>query len=260
MSDVKDQKKVPATKVDPKDYTLELPMIELGEAIKFVTDIHEKALETATIAVVAEKLDYAGASSTPFYRRLVAARLFHLLTPTGAALTPQALDYLKPTTAEAKGVALRNAIMGVPLYAELVQTHQGKRLNSEIIANGIVRKIIITQAGGNNCARVFIESLKFAEFLETDGTLKRLDAAPATEAPTAAPLTPDEKLAQSVGSGKVPKEFSDQEEHYLFLDKDKTRKATFNCPLFISKAEYDRICNWIEATWIVEEVAKKEST
>jgi hypothetical protein len=148
--------------------------------------------------------------------------------------------------------------MGVPLYAELVQTHQGKRLNSEIIANGIVRKITITQSGGTNCARVFIESLKFAEFLETDGTLKRLDSSLAVS-PSVSPLA-DEKLDQAIANGNVPKEFSDQEVHYLFLDKEKTKKATFNCPLFISRAEYDRICNWIEATWIVEEDAKKEST
>src|SRR5208282_5210000 len=38
----------------------------------------------------------------------------------------------------------------------------------------------------------------------------------------------------------VPAVFTDQEEHSLFLDKEKTRKVTINSPLFITKAEYTR--------------------
>jgi hypothetical protein len=39
---------------------------------------------------------------------------------------------------------------------------------------------------------------------------------------------------------------------YLYLDKERTKRVTFNCPLFLSQSEYDRICNWIKATWIIE--------
>jgi hypothetical protein len=239
-----------------KDYTLELPMIELGEVIKFITSIHEDALETATMTVVAEKLGYTGPTSTPFYRRTVAARLFKLLGPQGAGLTPQALDYLKPTTADAKNSALKNSILSIPLYNELIQTHQGKRLNPEIIANGIVRKITtLNNAGAAICAKVFIASLKFAEFLDADGTLKRLDAAPAIEQPHA----PTPSSAAKMSFGLNPEdEFSEQEQNSFYLDKEKKKRVTLNCPLFLTRAEYDRICNWIKATWIIESEMKSE--
>ncbi len=51
----------------------------------------------------------------------------------------------------------------------------------------------------------------------------------------------------------TPEKFSNQEENSIFLDKDKTKRVTLNCPLFLSQAEYARICNWIKATWIIEE-------
>jgi len=252
MNDSKSPKKPATTKPELKDYTLDVPMIDLGEVIKFITDIHEKALETATMAVVAEKLDYASASSTPFYRRVVAARLFELLTPQGAALTQRGLDYLKPDTGEAKNNALRDSILAIPVYEELVQLHQGKRLNEEIIRNGIQRKIAINQAGAAICAKCFVSSLKFADFLEADGSLKRFDIPRITEQET--------PLGKAIAAGKVPSEFSNQEENAFFLDKDRIKKVTLNCPLMLTKAEYDRIINWIKATWIIEDEKKGESS
>jgi hypothetical protein len=61
---------------------------------------------------------------------------------------------------------------------------------------------------------------------------------------------------QAIPLNKLPKEFSDQEEHSLFLDKEKTKKFTINSPLFITQAEYDRICKWIKVALIVEEEKK----
>jgi hypothetical protein len=47
--------------------------------------------------------------------------------------------------------------------------------------------------------------------------------------------------------------FTEQEQHSLFLDKEKTRKFIINSPLFLSRAEYERVCKWIEVTLIVAE-------
>jgi hypothetical protein len=58
----------------------------------------------------------------------------------------------------------------------------------------------------------------------------------------------------------VPAVFTDQEEHSLYLDKEKTRKVTINSPLFISKAEYKRICNWIKVALIVEGIEEEDKT
>jgi len=71
-----------------------------------VNDIRQKGLETTGLAEVAKQTGYATPTSTPFYRRLVAARLFKLLAPQGAELTKLALDYLKPDSEEAKAALL----------------------------------------------------------------------------------------------------------------------------------------------------------
>ena len=57
-----------------KDSTNELPMFDLTEALNFVTKLHENALETVPMPKVAEGMGYTNPSSTPFYRRIVAAR------------------------------------------------------------------------------------------------------------------------------------------------------------------------------------------
>ncbi|MSU59742.1 MAG: hypothetical protein EXS35_16510 [Pedosphaera sp.] len=80
-----------------KDSTNALPMFDMEEAIKLVVTIHDKALETAPLPQVAKGCGYAHPSSTPFYRRLAAARLFKLLGSPQAELTTFALDYLNPT-------------------------------------------------------------------------------------------------------------------------------------------------------------------
>lgn len=53
---------------------------------------------------------------------------------------------------------------------------------------------------------------------------------------------------------RSPKQFDDQEEHTLYLDKDRKRCFKVSGPLFLSRSEYTRICKWIEVTLIVEEL------
>lgn len=67
-------------------------------------------------------------------------------------------------------------------------------------------------------------------------------------------LSSTDKITQPIAPPvKGPKEFTDQEEHSLFLDKEKQRRFSISGPLFISRAEYSRICKWIEVTLIVED-------
>ena len=120
QSIVKNGDQGPASK---KDSTIDLPMIDLGEAVELVTTIHEKALETASMPEVAKACGYTSPSSTPFYRRAAAARLFKMLSPQKAELTSQALDYFKPDCEDAKQRSLESAVMGVPAYADARRGH-----------------------------------------------------------------------------------------------------------------------------------------
>src|SRR5437870_3542254 len=139
-----------------KTSTTDLPMFDLGQIVSFVNAIRQKGLETTGLAEVAKQTGYAAPTSTPFYRRLVAARLFKLLAPQGAELTKLALDYLKPDSEEAKASALAEAIYSVPTYVELIDKHVGKKLNFEMLANGIARSSGLADSCAQICARAFI--------------------------------------------------------------------------------------------------------
>jgi hypothetical protein len=115
-----------------KDSTNALPMYDIEEALKIVTTIHDKALETAAAQEVAKGCGFANPTSTPFYRRILAARLFRLLDSPKPSLTKFALDYLKPDTVGAKQNALNQAIMGIKEYANIVNLHIGKKLNGTL--------------------------------------------------------------------------------------------------------------------------------
>ena len=115
------------TKSDAKDYTSELPMFDLEDSLSFVAEIQSKGLERGKMPDVAKAFGYESASSTSFYRKLVACRLFGLLAVNGAELTERARDYFAPTTDDSKQKALVEAIQGVSLFAEQLALHGGTR-------------------------------------------------------------------------------------------------------------------------------------
>jgi len=87
--------------IKPQDSTNRLPMVDLKIATEMVTAIRNKAVETAPMDAVAEALGYSSATSTPFYRRISAARMFSLLS-SKSSLTQEAIDYIKPHDEEMK--------------------------------------------------------------------------------------------------------------------------------------------------------------
>lgn len=229
-----------------KDSTGELPMFDLQEAVTLVVNIHEKGLETAPMPQVAKGIGYASPSSTPFYRRFVAARLFGLLSATRAELTTRAKDYIRPESEDGKGRALTDAIMGVTPYAELIAKFQGKKLNVELVANGLTRQFHLTDTCATICAKAFAASIRFAGLLSPDGIVVASGATPPPE-PAKIGLPGEVQPAQNEPTGV------DMQQHTLFLDKDKTRKLIISGPITISRGEYERICKWLEVVMIVEE-------
>jgi hypothetical protein len=228
-----------------KNSTIELPMVDLAESIQFVTSIHEKGLETVSMADLAKGLGYANPTSTPFYRRMVASRLFKLLTAQGAELTKLALDYLKPDTEEAKARALSESASSIPGYLKLVEKHGGKRLNVAIIANGMARDFGLTDDCASICAKAFHSSLKFGGFLDGNDTLL------GTSAQTSKQPDP-QMLARS--PAVVPPETADAdlETYYLTLDARKNRRVIVKAPPSVSQQELKRIQDWLSFQLLVE--------
>ncbi len=237
-----------------KESTNELPMYDIEEAIKLAVTIHEKALETAALPDVAKGCGYANPTSTPFYRRMVSARLFRLLNSPKPELTKIALDYLKPDTDGAKQLALTQAIMGIKTYADIVNQHIGKRLNTELVANKLEKDetLSITKSCAKACASIFAASLKFAGFISPDGTIVIPSELGSPATPT--PVVDSIKKPSPNGSGSAELEADDESQiQTLFLDGKRKRKITIRAPFSVTKEELERIRAWLGFQLIVEE-------
>lgn len=232
-----------------KDYTTEIPMFDLEEVIRFVTKIHDLGLEAAPMPEIAKRCGYTTPTSTPFYRRMVASRHFGLLSKSGADLTVRIKDYLKPDSEGADRKALVDAILGVPRYAEIVQKHDGKKLNEELVANGFSKVLSLTDSCAKICAKAFISSLKFASLLTPDMTVSAGIAAIEKSAMAA----PKEREGKSVEhEERTSGDSNDVQTHTLYLDKTKTKKFTVTAPLAVTALEIKRIQKWIEVTLLID--------
>ena len=234
-----------------KDSTNELPMFDIEEALKLVAEIHEKALENAAMPDVAKGCGYANPTSTPFYRRIAAGRLFKLLGSPKPELTKIALDYLKPDTDNAKQAALTQAIMGIKIYAEIVREHVGKRLNDELVANKLEKDkdLAITKACAKVCAGVLAKSLKFSGFISGDGTVIMPSGSASPEKP-APPVVPPKKRTNGDG---IEDDDDESQIQTLYLDNKRKRKITIKAPFTVTKEELERIRAWLGFQLIVEE-------
>src|SRR5438552_13400662 len=135
-------------------------MVNLGTVLDFVGKIESDGLQTLTVHEVAKRMGFAASTSTPFYRRTVAAKLFGLLDTTqGVSLTKLALDYFKPTDDESKAAALATAIKNVVGYQKILDRYSEKRLpQADILANLIEREFSLASDAAKVCASVFLNS------------------------------------------------------------------------------------------------------
>jgi hypothetical protein len=227
-------------------------MVNLEEALKMVVTIHEKALETAPIPQVAKGCGYSNPTSTPFYRRLLAARLFKLLGSPQAELTSLALDYLKPDREDAKQAALTQAITAIPAYADLVQRHVDKKINIELVSHSFSRLMNLTDSCATVCANAFVSSLKFAGFIGLDGSVA-LPAGDSRAPVSEAPLPVGNNGEGHGGRGDDDENDRDAQTQTLYLDGKRNRKITIKAPLTVSKEELERIRAWLGFQLIVVE-------
>lgn len=233
-----------------KDSTNELPMYDIQEAINIVIAVHEKALETASLPEVAKGCGYANPTSTPFYRRIVAARLFRFIGSPKPELTKLAWDYLKPDTDGAKQSALVQAVMGIKIYADIINQHISKRLNVDLIANKLEKDstLSITKSCAKICAKVFIDSVKIAGFISQDGTV-------AIPTGTDLPAKPPASEPPPKSPPKVEELETDDESQIqtLYLDNKRKRKITIKAPFTVTKEELERIRSWLGFQLIIAE-------
>src|SRR2546430_10604813 len=165
------QKRQADKKSARKASTNELPMVDLGVVLDFVGKIETDGLQTLTAQEVAKRMRFAASTSTPFYRRTVAAKLFGLLDTTqGVNLTKLALDYFKPTDDDSKAAALATAVKNVVAYQKRLERYSGKRLPQvDILGNLIEREFNLVSDTAKVCGGVFVNSAHRAGLVRGDG-------------------------------------------------------------------------------------------
>jgi hypothetical protein len=234
-----------------KGSTSEYPMLDLREVCDFAQTIRSKGVEAETMPTVAKATGYASPTSTGFYRRIVAARLFQLLQAPGAALTPLALDYFKPELGEAKSRALKQAVRSVASYQPLLEKYQGKKLVVDNIENAIARSSDLTDECALLCAKCFVQSLRFAGELDGDDVL--LASAKAT--------APAELEQPQITRSAIPPQLqttSDLETYYLTLDAASKRRVIVQAPAAVTAAELKRIQDWLSFQLLITEMGATE--
>lgn len=241
----------------PKGSTNELPMLDLTATLEFLQKVDEKGLQTLPQVEVAKQLGYSSQTSTPYYRRAVASKLFGLLnTNQGMVLTRLALDFFKPTDADSKQNALKAAVRNVVAYQKIIERYSEKRASVDILANLIEREYSLSRETARTCATAFLESVQTAGMIDNNGYIslvvrpvikvRQVEFPPAdtpqTSTPTVPPLAFNEAL----------------ETHFLTLDRKTGRKVIMQGPSVITGSELQRLQSWLAVQFeVVQSLEEK---
>jgi hypothetical protein len=239
------------------DTATKLPLVDLEASIKTVMDIDTKALETASMQRVATELGYASPTSSPFYRRISAARTFGLLSQK-SSLTSAASDYIRPHDEGTRSLVLKAAIMGIPYYRTLINLYTNKKLNVDLVANAVAKDCHMDDDLAQLSAKAFEASLKFAGMIGDDGVVRPLQPSPA---PTPQGIIKHGEIKkvceEEDDTGKNKHDGDDTQRHVIYLDKSKVREFSFTGPLEVTRAEFERICKWLEFTMLIVETKQE---
>jgi hypothetical protein len=223
-------------------------MVGLQEAVEFIRVVHEKGLERAAMPKVAEGTGYSSGSSTPFYRRISAARHFCLISSRGADLTELGQDCIRPTSEDATHIALIAAIQNVACYGELLASYNGKRINQQILTHWFERKFDLNETAASACAKAFVDTLRFAGAVSGDNLLNFSTVPEAPRLATARSAPAMEVAAKA----EVPK--PDEGYRFELLLEPKTgRKFVVFSPPTVTSAELKRIQDWLSFQLLLQE-------
>jgi len=144
-------------------------------------------------------------------------------------------------------------------FREIIRLFDGEQLpKREILGNIFSEKLKVPESWKDRAAAFFENSAQFVGVIDENRFL-RFKATQHNSAAQPAAIPPqEEKVKEAIAKGLVPKVFSINEQKSFYLDKQREREVTLDCPFSITQIEYDRICNWIKATWIIEQEKTNE--
>ena len=227
-------------------YTSLEPSLKIAEAVKERGGARSPVSKSSLAAHLKES-----EKSASLFQRISSAKAFGLIVGRSEyGLSEAAKRYYSPTSEQDRSNALLEFLATPTSFREIIRLFDGEQLpKREILGNIFSEKLKVPESWKDRAAGFFENSAQFVGVIDENRFLRFKATQHAAAAQSA--VTENKKFPPH-----VPEVFTTQEENSLYLDKDKTKKVTFSCPLFISQAEYDRICNWIKATWIIE----KENT
>lgn len=147
------------------------PGVSLAESLKLCESIDRLGLDGLAASEIASALGYKNIKTNTFSARLSAARQFGLvnLTGKGYALTSSAREILHPVNPQDLPRLHRQALLKPPLYAELAERLEGRRVpDAEILGNVLYHNHQIIASAKRTAADAFLESARFAGALGTD--------------------------------------------------------------------------------------------
>ncbi|HEY3932672.1 MAG TPA: hypothetical protein VGM58_09930 [Verrucomicrobiae bacterium] len=233
-------------------YTSLVPTLKIADAVKELGGARSEVSKSRLAAHFKES-----EKSASFLQRISSAKVFGLIVGrSDYSLSDAAKRYYSPTSDQERSNALLEFLTAPTSFREIIRLFDGEQLpKREILGNIFSEKLKVPESWKDRAAAFFENSAQFVGVIDENRIL-RFKATQHTAAAQSTPTHFVETLKINpprlmFAGGAQPKFLSDQEEHSLFLDKDKQRKFSINSPLFISRAEYDRICKWIEVTLIV---------
>jgi len=239
------------------------PYASFPTSLKIADAIRE--LGGARVAVSKSRLSAhfnESEKSAAFQQKISSAKAFGLIVGrSDYLLTDTAKRYYSPLADGQKPLALIQCFSTPSSFKEIINRFDGDTLpNREILAN-IFEELKVPESWKLRAAAFFENGAQFIGVIDKDRILRIQAAQHAHAAATQQPPvhTPKPSTAESPETNAAVEECSDQEKHSLFLDKEKTKKFTICSPLSLSRAEYNRICKWIEVTLIIEDSEPKQT-
>jgi hypothetical protein len=234
-------------------YTSLVPTLKIADAVKELGGARSAVSKSSLAAHFKES-----EKSASFLQRVSSAKAFGLIVGrSDYSLSEVARRYYSPTSEHDRSNALLDFLAAPTSFREIIRLFDGDQLpNRMILANIFSEKLKVPESWKERAAAFFENSAQFIGVLDEKRIL-RVNALKQKAAVIS--IVENHATAEEIISRMVPKKqqtpeiFSDQEQHSLFLDKEKKRRFDIAGPLFITRAEYQRICKWIEVTLIVEE-------
>src|SRR4051794_12496251 len=127
-----------ATSRHKRERSTRYPGVSLAESVRFCESIDRLGVDGLAAPEIASALGYKNIKTNTFSARLSAARQFGLvnLTGSGYALTTLAREILHPVNPQELPKLFRQALLKPPLYAELAERLDGRRVpDVDILAN-----------------------------------------------------------------------------------------------------------------------------